>query len=133
MINITLTGSVFVSGDSAAYTAMAQQQARLQKAQQDRLRRRRDAAGRRAEGEADASTEALGCPQCKATYDFGTSCLDCDVFLVSASMVDQVEPQPVTPPINWRQRIFDTAMISIITITVAGGWFFYLYGGWARF
>lgn len=117
-----------MSGDSAAYTAMAQQQARIQQAQRDRLARRRDAAQQRDAG--DTNGEALACPRCKATYDFGASCIDCDVVLVSASMADQVEPQPVTPPINWRQRIFDAAAVSLITAAAAGGWFFYLYGGW---
>jgi len=39
----------------------------------------------------DEPDEQLVCPRCRMTYDMGTSCHDCHVPLVGASLVDAYE------------------------------------------
>lgn len=38
--------------------------------------------------------EPLVCPQCRAQYDTGLYCVDCDVELVGESFVDSIQPMP---------------------------------------
>jgi hypothetical protein len=115
-----------VSGDSTAYTAMAQQQARLARAQQAHLERRFDRS--HSEGD-DRCAEALGCPRCHRSFDLGDSCPDCEVYLVSCSMVDQVEVESIHHVVNRRQQIFDVFVLTLITTVAVSGWFYYLWGG----
>ncbi|MEL6350078.1 MAG: hypothetical protein AAFV53_43665, partial [Myxococcota bacterium] len=63
-------------------------------------------------------------------YSFGSICPTCDVVLVSASLLGQVEAMPATPPTRWGQIFFDMSVVGMITLVTAAAWFYYLWGGW---
>ena len=118
-----------MSGDLAGYAAMARQQARIKAAQDERISRRLERTGALA---TEPAAEPMACPGCRRQFSFGNSCPDCDVYLVSATMVGQVEPESIVPHVRWRQLIFDATMLTLITAAASGAWFYYLWGGWYR-
>ena len=64
----------------------AQQINAARRANADRYERKMDAIGNRVQNNAPASEE-MGCPACQETYVFGSSCPDCNVDLVSVSLM----------------------------------------------
>lgn len=82
-------------GSMAAMRALSKQVREQQAEVQKRLASRRKSAGER--GEAEAASEAMGCPSCREHYGFGDACPRCDVALVGISFLDSASVPQVTP------------------------------------
>jgi len=85
----------------------------------DRLSGMRRRAGQAPDSPAD---EALACPSCRSTFDYGSFCPSCEVVLVGESAVEAAGQDP--PPhilrqgprkVLWRFTALDLAILALLT------------------